>query len=60
MPTFCPNCHACDCSYSPPDEYDREVIIRCNICGMEWAEPNPQYIEAEKQRIEDEYYESFR
>ena len=57
--TSCPNCNICDCSYTPPTEDDPEVVIRCNNCGTEWAEPNQLYIGARKREVEEQYFDRF-
>ncbi len=57
--TSCPNCDLCDYSYSMPTEDDPEVVIRCNNCGTEWAEPNQLYIDAQKRDMEEQYFNSF-
>ena len=55
----CPNCDTCDESWSVPTEDDPEIIIHCNNCGAEWAEPNELYLIAKKRKVEELYYKRF-
>ena len=55
---FCtnPNCPGGSVTYCSPTEYDEVVVMECTGCGATWDEPNPRYIEAERDRLEDDYY----
>ena len=59
---FCtnPQCPGGSVSYECPTEYDSSVHHRCNGCGQEWEEPNPSYIEEQKDQLERDYYDRYR
>ena len=56
--SFCPNCGSGDHSYPDPRTSGPELPVRCDSCGAERWEPNPQsehYQEAERAAEEDRY-----